>query len=655
MADYIYSMETRLSPDQQRAVTIVQEAARAHEMNVYVSGGTIRDLVTGFAIRDLDFTVQGNTLKLQKDLEKAGAVIQGTDEDLKILYVQFPGNVRAEISMARSETFEKPGKATIQPSTITDDLRRRDFTVNAMALSLNEGSRGLLLDPTNGAADIEGKAIRILHNYAFLDDPSRLIRATRFMARFEWPLEDRTQARFAAAKENEYIQYISSRAIGNEIEALIYEEDPIKVMRALEKEGWLDVLHPKFALNKIDVQGLTHVTKLRQQMNDVAMNPDVGPIVLYYLTKKFSDKEIADLRRILPRKDTVTAWKNLEDDAKALARQLSGKEAASASGAWKMITAARPELVMFLMLTSKQTAVTQKLHNYFGKWQQVKTRLPFPEMAELRITPALPEYNQIMQEAFLLLLDGKLRNPTEILKFLKPFEPPPPPPPPPAPGRGRRKAGVKGKPGRPPRPKVEDEEVDEEKEAADAADGDLDEEELELDLDERDEEEAEHDDDEGDDEDEERPAKRGRAPAKAPAPMATAPAKGAPAKPATTPPPPAPAKHAPAKTAAKGTLATVAEKVGGALGAAVKAAVASPVKQAATPAKTASKAPQKTAAKTPAKSPVKATAQAPAKAPAKAAPQKHPAKAPAKAPAKKTAPAKNQPAKRAPAKASKRR
>src|SRR5262249_40375175 len=172
-------------------------------------GGTIRDIITGFPIRDIDITVQGNPIKLQKDLEKAGVLISAADEELKVLYVVLPGNVRAEINMARSETYDKPGKPPeVKPSTISDDLRRRDFTVNAMGLSLNPGSRGLLLDPFNGSADIELKLIRILHNYAFLEEPSRLIRATRFTSRFHWQLEERTQARYNAAKEGEYIQYI---------------------------------------------------------------------------------------------------------------------------------------------------------------------------------------------------------------------------------------------------------------------------------------------------------------------------------------------------------------------------------------------------------------------------------------------------------------
>src|SRR5246127_4649732 len=189
MADYIYTMELRLTPNQQKGVTLVQDGARAAGMNVYLTGGAIRDIISGLPIRDLDFTVQGNPLRLQRDLEKAGARISYVDDDVKSLLVLLPGSVRAEISMARTERYEKAGKPPIvTPATIIEDLRRRDFTVNAMALSLNPGSRGLLMDPFNGAADIEAKLIRVLHNYAFVEDPSRLIRATRFAASFPMPL-----------------------------------------------------------------------------------------------------------------------------------------------------------------------------------------------------------------------------------------------------------------------------------------------------------------------------------------------------------------------------------------------------------------------------------------------------------------------------------
>jgi tRNA nucleotidyltransferase/poly(A) polymerase len=437
MADYIYTMEVRLTPDQLRGVTLVQDVARGSGMNVYLTGGAVRDIISGFPIRDLDFTVQGNPLKLHKDLERAGAVVTSTDEDVKDLFLTLPGNARAEISMARTEVYEKAGKPPqISAATIIDDLKRRDFTVNAMALSLNPGSRGLLMDPFNGAADIEAKVLRILNNYAFVEDPSRLIRASRFAARFHWPLEERTQARYDSAKENNYIEYLTHKAIGYETAQLAYEDDPLNVVRALEKEGWLKLLSAHWSTAKVDTAGLGQLMKARQQMNELGYWPDPSAAVIYFLTARLSDKEIADMRKYMPRRDLVEAWRDLEENAKGLAKRLTGKEAATPSRTWKLLSEARPEMVLFLSVTARQQAVAQKIKNYFTKWRQVQQKIPLPEMTELYITPQLSEYPKIANDVFMLLLDGKLRSHTEALKFLKPLAPPPPPPPP-APKRGR--------------------------------------------------------------------------------------------------------------------------------------------------------------------------------------------------------------------------
>src|SRR6476620_4611450 len=437
MADYIYTMEIRLSPDQQRGVTLVQDIVRAAGMNVYLTGGAVRDIISGFPIRDLDFTVQGNPLKLQKEFEKAGAIIGGEEDVTKTLYLTLPGGVRAEISSARIERYEKAGKPPIvSGATIIEDLRRRDFTVNAMALSLNPGSRGLLMDPFNGAADIEAKLLRALTNYAVVEDPARLIRATRFAALFHWPLEERTQARYDSAKENNYIEYISDRAIGYEIEQLAYEDDALNVVRVLEKEDWLKVLSPHWTTAKVDNNGLSALMKARQQMVDLGYAPDPAPAVLEFLTARLNEKETADIRKMIPRRDLAEAWRDLDLHAKELSKRLTGKEAATPSRTWKLLSSARQEMVLYLAVTSRQQAVEQKIKNFMTKWRQVQQKIPLPEMTELLITPQLPEYPKIAEEVFMLLLDGKLRSRTEILKFLKPLAPPPPPPPPP-PKRGR--------------------------------------------------------------------------------------------------------------------------------------------------------------------------------------------------------------------------
>src|SRR6202166_377538 len=446
MADYIYTMEIRLTPDQLKGVNLVQDVARAAGITLYLTGGAIRDIISRFTIRDLDCTVQGNPLKLQKDFERAGAKLAGHDEDVRTLFLVLPGNVRAEIGMARTENYEKVGKPpVIAPASIQEDLRRRDFTVNAMALSLNEGSRGLLLDPFNGVADIEAKLLRILHNYSFVEDPSRLIRATRFAARFHWPMEERTQQRYDAAKENKYIEHISRSAIGHEIAQLAHEDDPLNVIRALEREDWLKVLHPHWSSAKVDTNGLALLMKTRQQLVDLGYTVDPSAAVMHFLTARLADKDISDLRRQMPRKDLIEAWRDIEDHAKELAKRLTGKEAATPSRTWNLLSSARPEMVLFLAVTARHQTVALKIKNFLTKWRQVQQRVPLPEMTELLITPQLPEYPKIARDVFMLLLDGKLRSRTETLKFLNPFAPPPPPPPPP-PRRGRGPKAASGTP-----------------------------------------------------------------------------------------------------------------------------------------------------------------------------------------------------------------
>jgi tRNA nucleotidyltransferase/poly(A) polymerase len=435
-------METRLTPDQLRVVGVVQEIARTHEMNIYLSGGAVRDIISGFSIRDLDFTVQGNVLKLQKDLQKAGAIVQGSDESMRILYVLFPHNVRAEIASARSESYPKPGKPEVTFETINEDLRRRDFTVNAMALSLNPGSRGLLMDPFNGVADIETKHLRILQNYAFLEEPSRMLRAVRLITRFHWTLEERTQARFDAARENNYLEHISNRAIGYEIEQIAHEDDPLAVMKAFEKEGWMKTLFPSWTTAKVDTAGLADMQKTRQQLADIGVQSDPAAARMYFLTRKMPEKEVTAMQKLLPRHHFVEQWRNIEEDAKDLAKQLTSKEYAAPSATWKLLMSVRPELIIFLDITTRQAAVEQKIKAFVTKWPEYRQKMPLIKMAEMRIKPDLPVYQQLLDEMFLMMLDGKLKTEAEIVKYLEPHQPPLPVAPPTPARRGRAKKKV---------------------------------------------------------------------------------------------------------------------------------------------------------------------------------------------------------------------
>ena len=429
MADYIYLLENRLSKAQQAALLKVREVARAKGLTVFMVGGAVRDLTSGSPVRDLDLVVQGNALKLKKDIEKAGGVVTGETEPGQALYVSFPGGVRMEIGSTLSVTYPKPGKPVVKAANILEDLRRRDFTANAMALSLNQGSYGLLMDPLNGVADIENRELRLVSNYGFIEDPVRMIRAARFSARLGWQMDEKTQARYETGKQEGYISAMDEFHRGYETEEIFHEEDPLRVLKRLEAEGWMKNLFPALSSAKANVAELERLRDSQTQLQLRGIHPEVATANFPLLTAKMATKEVAALKKSFVRHGFVAEVEALEGEAKAFATELSGKGAATPSQAWKLLYSAKPESVLWVAHSTKSAPILAKFKAFYTEWPQAKQKIPYALMQEMRIVPELPGYDALLDKLFFELMDNKLGTVEEMKAYLEPFSPPAPPPP----------------------------------------------------------------------------------------------------------------------------------------------------------------------------------------------------------------------------------
>jgi tRNA nucleotidyltransferase (CCA-adding enzyme) len=429
MPDYIYLLKNRLSIHQRNALDHIRLAAREAGMTVFLVGGAVRDLTSGSPVFDLDVTVQGNALKLKKTLEKAGGKLWGEHEPSRTLFFRFPVGVTVEISSARREEYPKPGKPVYHWDTILEDLRRRDFTANAMALSLNEHSYGLLMDPLNGVADIEARQLRLVSNYGFIEDPARLLRATRLVARLGWELDERTRTRFENAKESQAIEALSAYHRGYELEEIAHEEDGLRVLGAMEAEGWMHHLFPAWTTASADAAALEEMRKLVTQLQMQGVSPDISAASVHFLTAKLAPKDLTALKATFVRPGFVEEWNNLDHAAKEFNKQLSGKEAATPSATWKLFTSADPQAVLWLGLTSKSPAIQAKYKNFFTVWPEARQKIPHTLLQELRITPEVPGYDEMISRLFLGVIDGELETDEQLRAFLEPYSPPAPPPP----------------------------------------------------------------------------------------------------------------------------------------------------------------------------------------------------------------------------------
>src|ERR1700680_833083 len=274
MADYMFYLESRLSPEQRAAMVRIQELATEFESNLYLVGGAVRDVVSGMSIRDLDFTIEGNPARIVRELEKGGAKVAREDESLRSAELVLSGEVDASISAAREDIYARPGaKPDTRFSTIMEDLRRRDFSVNAIAISLNPNSRGLLLDPTNGLADLERREIRALLIHSLPNQPVRLLRALRYAARMGFKLDSRTSDWFNLAIERGLQEKISPEDAGSEFRQAARAEKALAVLQAWESRDLLEVLHPQLAKRHPDYDAINRITRVREEMWGAGFRP----------------------------------------------------------------------------------------------------------------------------------------------------------------------------------------------------------------------------------------------------------------------------------------------------------------------------------------------------------------------------------------------
>jgi tRNA nucleotidyltransferase (CCA-adding enzyme) len=417
MSDYVYILENHLSADQNRAVAAVREAATEANLNLFLTGGAMRDMLAGYRIRDLDFVVEGQALKLAKTLtERAGARLTRKDENTKSADLVFPGGVTAQVAMARQEKFSRPGsKPQIVPATIQEDLRGRDFTANAIALSLNKASHGLLLDPMNGLADIGRRELRAVSPYGFYDDPSRLLRLIRFRARLDFTIEERTRMQVANAREAGVERKIPARTLGEEMKRIAVEDNPAEVLEELESAGLLALFSPALAGPKRNAAGMGKFGK------GVGLLPDdtasraarLGPF-LYVLTEKLTSKEKqAFIKALELGKADVDLWQKLEARARKLETALRSARLRKASQVYQIVSAAAPDEVLFLLYHSGYRPVQDRLRDYYQKLLPAVQEISPEEWATVEGKPGTPRHAKARHDFIAAHLDRRVKKSEE--------------------------------------------------------------------------------------------------------------------------------------------------------------------------------------------------------------------------------------------------
>jgi tRNA nucleotidyltransferase (CCA-adding enzyme) len=194
---------------------------------------------------DLDIVVEGEGMAVAQGLAREVGGTLTRHHAFQTARVDTPDGIRIDVATARRETYARPGfLPRVVVGNLQQDLERRDFTINTMAIALNPGTCGDLIDPEGGLADLDAGLVRVLHSRSFADDPTRILRALRFVERFDYRLEERTGHQLEEAVIGGYLSYVSGARVRREL-CYLFSEAPVGGAVLLQEHGVLAAIHPE--------------------------------------------------------------------------------------------------------------------------------------------------------------------------------------------------------------------------------------------------------------------------------------------------------------------------------------------------------------------------------------------------------------------------
>jgi tRNA nucleotidyltransferase/poly(A) polymerase len=302
-----------------------------------------------------------------------------------------------------------------------EDLRRRDFSLNAIAISLNPASRGLLLDPTNGLSDIEHGEVRALTIHSFTNQPVRLLRALRLAARMGYKLESRTQEWFNLAIERELHHTITPEDAGEELRALAKEERPHLTLKEWEAHHLLDRVHPLLAKKHPDYDAINRVIKVRDDLFMAGFRPRLATPMMLAILGRLKDREASHvLSKLGFRAAEIDVIESFPDKAHEIQKDLAGRKTKTPIEAYRYIEKLPMEYVAYLLAESNNSAALSKLKAFLHKWRPIRMALTAVsnELEGLGM-PRGPKFDHVVQEVFAAQLNGRGKTPEERIKMLR--------------------------------------------------------------------------------------------------------------------------------------------------------------------------------------------------------------------------------------------
>ena len=390
-------LEKRLG-DSGRALGATVVAAERRGAVLYLVGGAVRDLLLGEDHLDIDMLAED-------DVAAIATEVAAELEARLVLHPRFGTAVvrgegfRLDLARARTEHYERPGALPkVRPASVAEDLARRDFSINAMALCLSGATRGELVDPLRGQADLAKGRVRVLHENSIQDDATRIIRALRYAGRLDFQLDPNTAA--LLERDLTYLDTISGARLRREFELIAWEERAATITRLAAKSGSLAAAHPALGAGERELPAIARLGQLSRPHRDAAF----FCLLLSNAVAADAEECIARLALTGRQAGTVRGFLTLRDRETRLA-----KPSLRPSEAVEVLEPVPLPAIEAFSLVAEQELTRERACEYLRSWRFVRPRLNGRDVEELGV-PHGPPIGATLASLRAARLDGKVSS-----------------------------------------------------------------------------------------------------------------------------------------------------------------------------------------------------------------------------------------------------
>jgi tRNA nucleotidyltransferase (CCA-adding enzyme) len=419
-------MRKQLSP---RSIEVLHDLGRTAdqlELPVYAVGGFVRDLLLGHPNMDVDVTVDGDGILFAETFCTGHGCRVKSHHKFGTAVIVYPDGYKIDVASTRLEYYVSPGALpTVERSSLKMDLYRRDFTVNTLAIRLNNGYFGQLIDYFGAYRDLQDKVIRVLHNLSFVEDPTRVFRAIRFEQRLGFRIAKHTEDLIKNAVKMDFLEKLGGRRLLAELVQILKEKEPLRGIGRMASLGLFRFIHPALEYGKAMQETLEEVRYIVTWYDLLYLERHYQRWAVYFLAicETLSDDEFWGTCTRLAvseryKEQLVEMRRQGEELVTAMERRLGQQGRLENSEVYFFLRGLSVEVLLYLMAKSRNQELKRLISLYFTKLQALRTAIGGEDLKALGIKPG-PRYRELLDAVLNARLNGLVASKEDEIELLR--------------------------------------------------------------------------------------------------------------------------------------------------------------------------------------------------------------------------------------------